>query len=580
MMRRRSDLPPADHQPWAQMIPADSFYARLAEWRDVLVDDEDYAPLYKDSPRGRPSIPPSMVVLAMLLEYHDDCSDAEAEQRMRFDLRWKHALGLGLEEAGFDATVLCRFRRKLLECGLERTLFKRLVNAARETGVLAKDAAQLLDSSHILGAAGARDTYTLIRGAIRKLLRSLGYASAGGAGLPERLWWYIDPAASEKPEIDWGDPQARAAHLKEVVRDAREALSLAQSADASPAANEASALLSKIVSDDVEEGPPPPPKRKGRPPKKKVGKAERSSSARVDDAPRADDAPRLRRGVAKDRILSVVDPEMRCGHKSKRQAWAGYKVHLAEEPQSELITEVGVRRANEYDADAAFPIMERQRESVGLTPKELLCDGAYGSADARAKLKELEVEVVAKLRPLTDSKHFRKDEFSVDLRANEGGGSVRCPAGVTTTDFRMARDGWYRPVKLFRFPREACDGCDLRDRCLGGPNGRAENPVRIPPGRQVQMHYHEEVLQRARSEQMTAEQKKALREKLRPRAKVERKISEVLRLHGLRRGRYFGEQKTDLQAVMTASMVNTKRLFTLSEEDAKLAEALRNELAA
>jgi len=580
MMRRRSDLPPADHQPWAQMIPADSFYARLAEWRDVLVDDEDYAPLYKDSPRGRPSIPPSMVVLAMLLEYHDDCSDAEAEARMRFDLRWKHALGLGLEEAGFDATVLCRFRRKLLECGLVRTLFERLVNAARETGVLAKDAAQLLDSSHILGAAGARDTYTLIRGAIRKLLRSLGYASAGGAGLPERLWWYIDPAASEKPEIDWGDPQARAAHLKEVVRDAREALSLAQSADASPAANEASALLSKIVSDDVEEGPPPPPKRKGRPPKKKVGKAERSSSARVDDAPRADDAPRLRRGVAKDRILSVVDPEMRCGHKSKRQAWAGYKVHLAEEPQSELITEAGVRRANEYDADAAFPIMERQRESVGLRPKELLCHGAYGSADARAKLKELEVEVVAKLRPLTDSKHFRKDEFSVDLRGNEGGGNVTCPAGVTTTDFRMARDGWYRPVKLFRFPREACDGCDLRERCLGGPNGRAENPVRIPPGRQVQMHYHEEVLQEARSEQRTAEQKKALREKLRPRAKVERKISEVLRLHGLRRGRYFGEQKTDLQAVMTASMVNTKRLFTLSEEDAKLAEALRNELAA
>ena len=64
-----------------------------------------------------------MVVLAMLLQYHDDCSDAEAEQRMRFDLRWKHALGLRLEDEGFDATVLCHFRRKLLECGLERALF-------------------------------------------------------------------------------------------------------------------------------------------------------------------------------------------------------------------------------------------------------------------------------------------------------------------------------------------------------------------------------------------------------------------------------------------------------------------------
>ncbi len=579
MMRRRSDLPPTDPQPWAQMIPADSFYARLAEWRDVLVKDDDYAPLYKNSPKGRPSIPPSMVVLAMLLEHHDDCSDAEAEARMRFDLRWKHALGLKLEDEGFDATVLCRFRRKLLECGLERTLFERLVKAARETGLVAKDAAQLLDSSHILGAAGARDTYTLIRGAIRKLLRTLGHKTTNADGLGERLWWYMDPNSPEKPQIDWSDAQARADHLKEIVRDAREALSLAEGAEVSPAANEASALLEKIVSDDIEEGPPPPPKRKGRPPNKKDKETERSSS-RVHDTPPEDDGPRLRQGVARDRLLSVVDPEMRVGHKSKRQAWAGYKVHIAEEPDSELITEVGVRRANEYDADAALPIMERQKESVGLRPKELLCDGAYGSADVRAKLGELGVKVVAKMRPLTDSKHFRKDEFEIDLRANGGEGSVSCPAGVTTTDYRMARDGWYRPVKLFRFPREACNECDLKELCLGGPNGRAKDPVRLPPGRQVQMHYREEVLQRARSEQRTAEQKMALREKLRPRAKVERKISEVLRLHGLRRGRYVGEQKTDLQAVMTASMVNTKRLFTLVAEDAKLVRVLREQLAA
>jgi hypothetical protein len=67
MMRRRKDLPPVDPQPWSALIPADSFYARLGAVRDVLVDDESYAPLYKDSPKGRPSIPPSLVVLTMLL---------------------------------------------------------------------------------------------------------------------------------------------------------------------------------------------------------------------------------------------------------------------------------------------------------------------------------------------------------------------------------------------------------------------------------------------------------------------------------------------------------------------------------
>jgi hypothetical protein len=136
-----------------------------------------------------------------------------------------------------------------------------------------------------------------------------------------------------------------------------------------------------------------------------------------------------------------------------------------------LITQVGVRPANEYDAaDAALGLMKRQEESPwGFCPKSCsLCDGAYGSADVRADLGELGVEVVAKLRPLTDSKHFRKDEFEIDLLANDGEGSITCPAGVTTTDFRMARDGWYRPVKLFRFPREACNRCELKESCLGG----------------------------------------------------------------------------------------------------------------
>jgi transposase len=321
MMRRRSDLPPVPPQPWSSIVPADSFYARLAQWRDVLVDDEDYAPLYKDSPKGRPSIPPSMVVLAMLLQYYDDCSDAEAEQRMRFDLRWKHALGLRLEDEGFDSTVLCRFRRKLLDHGRERALFEGLVNVAREAGLITKGSSQLIDSSHILGAAGARNTYALIRGGIRKLLRSLGYTPARQNELGERLGWYIDPNSPEKPDIDWSDAQTRVEHLKEIVADAKAALSLTECASsATPAANEAAALLEKIVCDDVEEEPPPKgPKRKGRPPKREKDRGRPTPQEQDSSSPEEPGGPRLRRDVAKDRVLSVIDPEMRVGHKSKRQ---------------------------------------------------------------------------------------------------------------------------------------------------------------------------------------------------------------------------------------------------------------------
>jgi hypothetical protein len=68
---------------------------------------------------------------------------------------------------------------------------------------------------------------------------------------------------------------------------------------------------------------------------------------------------------------------------------------------------------------------------------------------------------------------------------------------------------------------------------------------------------------------------------LKPRAKVERKISEVLKLHGLRQGRYFGQQKTDHQAVITATMVNAKRLFTLAAADPEVVgKVFREALAA
>ena len=576
MMRRRADLPPVDPQPWATLIPADSFYARLAAVRDVLVDDEVYRPLYRDSAKGRPSHPPSLVVLAMLLQYHDDCSDRETEARVRFDLRWKHALGLALEDTGFDVTVLAVFRHKLLEQDLTRVLFDRLIMAARGADLLTITADQLIDSSHILGAAGVRDTYTLIRGGIRKLLRALGYTPARHADLGERLGWYLDPEAPEKPELDWSDAEARREHLGRLVEDARAALQLVLADEQRASVQEAAALLTKIVSDDVEEGPPAGPKRRGRPPNAASQQADEPDAPE----PRGGEAgPRLRQGVARDRVLSVVDPAMRYGHKSQRQHWPGYKVHISEEPTSELITHIEVRPANEHDGEPVVGFLARQETRVGLQPGALLCDGAYGTADVRAALGERGIEVVARLRPITDVTHLGKDQFIIDLGANDGQGRVTCPAGMTTTDFRMARDNKDRAVRLFRFPAETCAACSLRDRCLGGLGGRAEHPVRKPPGRQVQLHFHEDALQKARTAQRTPEQRRALRERLRPRAKIERKLGELCR-HGVRHARYHGRRRTEFQAVMTATMVNTKRLTRLASTDADRGERIRRALAA
>lgn len=82
-------------------IDPDSFYGKFAKARPELLRDEDFAHWYVEG-KGRPSVSPSVVAGAFLMSLREGCSDREAEQRMRFDLRWKWALGLGLEESGCD----------------------------------------------------------------------------------------------------------------------------------------------------------------------------------------------------------------------------------------------------------------------------------------------------------------------------------------------------------------------------------------------------------------------------------------------------------------------------------------------
>jgi transposase len=90
-----------------------SFYARLAQHGDELIRDEDFAACYS-SGQGRPSIPPSLLMKAVLLQIRDDVSDREAARRAAKDLDWKRALRLEPEDVPFHHTTLSVFRSRLL----------------------------------------------------------------------------------------------------------------------------------------------------------------------------------------------------------------------------------------------------------------------------------------------------------------------------------------------------------------------------------------------------------------------------------------------------------------------------------
>ena len=164
--------------PYLDHVGRDSFYGLLASHRGELFRDEDFADLYC-SDNGRPSVPPSLLATALLLQAYDGVSDEEAKARADFDLRWKVALGIGLEERPFAKSTLQLFRARLILHERVRAVFQQSLAFARRTGYFrSRKIKVVLDTSYILGRGAVKDTYNLLADGIRKLAGALA-ASAG-----------------------------------------------------------------------------------------------------------------------------------------------------------------------------------------------------------------------------------------------------------------------------------------------------------------------------------------------------------------------------------------------------------------
>src|SRR3989304_8824905 len=206
---------------WPHRVAADSIYGRMAAVRGVLFNDGYLATRYC-SDNGQTSLPPSLMCGVLLLQFHDDVGDEEAVEKVLYDHRWKVALGLPLDYAGFDPTSLVNFRKRLLKHKQERYAFERFLKVAREAGFLPDKLRQLMDSTPMKGAGATQDTYTLLRKGIRRLLKAMGFAvPEKRRGLQIDLRRYVE--GDEKGEIDWSDAAARQKERARLGRAARAA---------------------------------------------------------------------------------------------------------------------------------------------------------------------------------------------------------------------------------------------------------------------------------------------------------------------------------------------------------------------
>jgi len=484
------------------LVTKGSFYERLADHGHEIVGDDDFAHLYS-SRVGRPSIPPSVMVRAMLCATNDKTSDAETSRRTRVDADWKAAMGVDDEFEGIAATTFSLMRARMIAADAENTLLKATLAKAVEAGIFKESLTAIIDSSPVVGAGAVADTYELISGYLRQVIR------VGGQRLSPETHEAADRFCGAKPDIDWHDAPARKAHLGAVVGVAREVVAEVDAlGDDDPMAGPA-ALLAQVVDQDIEVG--------------------------------EDGEPQIRQGVARDRVVSVSDPEMRHGRKSASRRFDGHKMDVMTDEHSEMILGVDVRAGNAGDGEGAAPLLEGVQHTPGVEVTTLLGDMAYSDGDVRAAVEDLGAELVAKVPPLTNSGRFTRDEFFIEPD------QVTCPAGEVTTDVRLTKDHKGRPAFVFVFADEVCADCPLRSECTAGKGGRT---ITIGP--------HHDRIETARAAQDEPETKALLRR----RAKVERKIDHLQDL-GMRKARYKGRRKTRLQAVFAATVANIKRLDVL-----------------
>ncbi|MET9183610.1 IS1182 family transposase [Kitasatospora aureofaciens] len=490
-------------------LAPNSIYAVLHRECRALFPDEMFVDLFAED--GRRSVPPMIVAVVMVLQRLEGLSDREAVERFAFDVRWKYAAGgLDFDHPGFVHTVLVDMRARLAASARPNRIFERTVEVAAQAGLVGRR--RVLDSAPIYDAVATQDTITLIRSAIRGLLRAADH------GLRAELRAVISSgdaySGTAKPAIDWTDAAEREALVDSRARDGYALLAMLEGRSLESGVAEAARLLATVLGQDLEQD---------------------------------GEVFKIARKVARDRVISTVDPEARHGHKTVRRAFDGYKGHVAEDPDSEVITATEVTAGNVGDAEPAAELLADVLQPPAPDERaederaEVYGDAAYGTGPLLAELAEADVAVMVKVQAANaPGGRFSKDAFIVDVQA----GQVTCPNQVTVP-IRPHSDGGGQA----RFGA-VCVTCPLAAQCTTAKNGRV---ITITP--------HEEHLAQGRARSADPAWLAVYRA---TRPKVERKIAHLMRRrHGGRRARVRGRAKIAADFALLAAAVNVARFGML-----------------
>lgn len=508
------DLSPTERRVLAR-CKKQPIFAFLRAVRHQLFDDafqRELAGMYSSASRGRSPKPPAQMAMLLLLQAARHCSDQDAAQSAATDRAWQLVLGLDPdedEEEPFGQSTIFDFRLRLIAHDMDRRLVERTIEMAQKSGLFSPKALRAaFDASPLRGAGRVEDTINLLGHAARDLVSTLSSQIgltfdevAARAGIPLLTGTSLKAAL----DIDWSD-------LKESHQALQTLLAQVQS-------------LSNFLGQHLQQTPPKPPL------DQQLRTLHQVLSQDLEPDP-SGQGKQIKKGVAKERQISVRDPQMRHGRKSKAVRFDGYKRHLAKAHQQAagLILAVALTPANRPEGEAAvelFADIERQ----GFLVHTLDVDRAYLHASAVQWRCGLGLDLNGRA-PRALSRHgFGKEVFAFD----EASQSVRCPAG---------QERPFEPGRTVKFEAAICNACPQKAQCTSSSQGRS-----------LTIHPNESQLIELRARQKTSEG----RAELRKRTTVEHSLARVGQIQG-NKARYIGVRK-NLYDLRRAAVVSN--LFAL-----------------
>jgi transposase len=510
--------------------------------------------------RGKPGISPGQLMIVTVLQFTENLTDRQAAEAVRDRITWKYALGLELEDEGFDFSVLSEFRDRLVRQDLTRLALDALLERLAGMGLVKAGGRARTDSTHVLGAIRHLNRLELAGESLRAALEALAVAHPGW------LAQVIDPAwqqtyAARIDDLRLPSSETKRAELMIAYgRDGYHLLDQVHSASAPGWLRELPAVqvlrrvwIQQFYRDvDTATG--------------------RQEVRRREAAPDGDGLP-----PGHQRIISPYDPDARYSIK-REHGWDGYKVHFTEtcsapardDDQHDVDDVDDVRDRDDQDQDdvrdrlpnlitnvettlatvpdvAMTDTIHQHLAEAGLLPGEHLVDSGYPSADIIVRAARLHGLTLVTPMLLDHSAQARagtgydKAAFTFDFATR----TATCPQQVASSSWSDCTQRGTDAI-VVHWATSDCGPCPAKALCTSGKR-------RHITLRSREVH---EALAAARAQQGTAEWKT----RYRARAGIEGTMRQTTHVTGIRRARYRGLPKTALEHVIAATAVNLIRL--------------------